>query len=137
MGFEIVEPGTFLREPIGEGTCSIHRNGTVTFCAADLKLVGMDLYALVLADPGLLRIGLRKPRTADERKQSRALTPRSGRNGQSGHVSIQLGAAIRRLGLKPEAVAGRYDLITKDDLLILPLASGEPRGKQVVEAALK
>ena len=128
MSFEIVTPGAFAQvAPLGEGEASIGKNGTLTARADDLAMVGIERYAIVLADPGSLRIGLRGVRDG-EQQQSVAcsvITTRKDKS-DSGRRRLNVVRAIKRLGLTAEAVCGRYTLnVHKDELLFLTMTEAK------------
>ncbi|MGE0481831.1 MAG: hypothetical protein AB7Q17_15315 [Phycisphaerae bacterium] len=125
MSFELVEPGAWNRQPpLEEGQVAIDATGTATMRAADLESAGIAHYCIVLADAGTLRIAIRAPRD-DERALSVAVSVvRHGKEQRdAGRRRVSLGRAIKRCGVEIDAVRGRYDLRTKDDLLIIDLAS--------------
>lgn len=134
MAFEIVEPGaTFGKDALTSGTASISRSGRLTVVQEDLELAGIDRTAVVLADPGTLRIALRAPRE-DETAVSVACSPMlTHAKRDTGRRALNIVRALRRLSLTPEAAAGRYELATKgagaDALLIVNLGASRDRPK--------
>ncbi len=131
MAFEIVEPGSLsTMDPLAEGQVSIAKSGKLTIRKADLDLAGIDHYAMVMADRETFRVGVRAVRGDDERPRSVAVsTVTSGKaKKDSGRRTLNLGRAIKRLDLQPEAVAGRYELVVRgkegDAMLILNLMPG-------------
>ena len=123
MAFEVVEPGVFgLREALPEGQCSVSKCGKLSLRLADLESVGIGHYAIVLADRESLRLAVRGVRDG-EQAQSVAVSLTAGHKRDTGRRALNVARAIGRLGLELDAVAGRYDLLTKgegrDALLIV------------------
>jgi hypothetical protein len=130
MGFEIVKPGELASfDAIEEGQVSISRSGDATFRREDLDLVKIGAYAIVLADPETLRLAVRAPRD-NERLESVAVgvITKGKEKKDAGRRRIRLTRAIKRLDLTCEAVAGRFDLLAKDDLIIIPLIGMDTKG---------
>ncbi len=141
MAFEIVAPGALSNtmNPLAEGQCSIAKGGKLTIRKADLDLAGIEHYAIVLADRETFRIGVRAVRGEDERPRSVAVSIVTSGKGKkdSGRRTLSLTRAIKKVDLRPEAVAGRYELIvrgkTSDAMLIIslmPATSGKPKGEK-------
>lgn len=109
--------------PLREGECSIAKTGHGLFHGADLSIVQITDQAALLADPGTLRLALRVPHLPEDFHSVVKVSP--AKNGR-GRVHVPLSAGIRRLGLTPRGVGGaRYELSTKDNLLIIQLVNGE------------
>ena len=128
VAFQVVEAGKFgTVAPLGEGEASLAKNGTLTLHASDLAAVGIKAYAIVLADRGTLRIGLRSVRDG-EQQISMAATMVPRKNGaDSGRRRVMVTRAVKQLGLDLEACCGRYGLVTHgEELLFITLA--ESRG---------
>lgn len=127
--FEVVEAGSFgPGEPLGEGECSLSRNGTMVLRTEDLELVGIGAYAIVLADCENLRLGLRAVRDGEQQSSVACSVIRRKNSDDTGRRRIQITRALRRLGLTAEAVAGRYSLqVHRDELLFITLAAGKDR----------
>ncbi len=124
MAFEVVPRGQFRpRDGLGEGQVTLDKNGRLLARQEDLSLVQINGSAMVLIDCATLRIALRC--CADDGEQDLAVTvseTHKGGHRDNGRRSLQLGRAIRKLGLEPSACVGRYQLKTKDNLLILELS---------------
>ncbi len=127
MTFELVEPGLFKPvEGLGEGECSLGKNGTLLLRTEDLGLVGISNYAIVLADPETFRVGLRAVRDGEQQRSVAAsVVTRKGRP-VAGRRRININRAIKRLGLTVEACCGRYTLsVHKDELLFITLTEAK------------
>jgi hypothetical protein len=122
VSFEVVEPGGFgLAPPLPEGEVSISRSGALTAHAKDLEIVGIGNYAIVLADSDTLRVAFRDVRDGEQQQSVCASVVRRKSGVDTGRRSINVGRAIKRLGLTNESVAGRYTLNVHKDLLIVNL----------------
>ncbi|MFH1746180.1 MAG: hypothetical protein ABIG44_03965 [Planctomycetota bacterium] len=132
MSFVIVEPGTF--EPVAalaEGEVSLGKRGTLLARVADLELVGIGNYSIILADTsGTLRLALRAVRDGEQDKSvACGVVTRKG-GADSGRRRINVARAIKRLSLTPEACAGRYQLnVHHDELLIVNLTGASGKEK--------
>ncbi len=114
--FEIVEPGHLQpMEPLPEGMVSIAKSGRLTIRQADLEAAGIEHYVIALADRETFRLGLRAVHD-DERMRSVAVSVVTAGKAKrdTSRRSINVARAIRRLGLEPAALAGRYELHPKD-----------------------
>jgi hypothetical protein len=128
-------------DALEKGQASISRSGDGTFRVQDLELAGIKNYAVVLADKETLRLAVRAPRD-NERLDSVAvgIVRKGAAKVDAGRRRIRLARGIKHLDLTPEAVAGRFDLLAKDDLLILPLigtdgSEAKPAGAKLGAAA--
>ena len=126
MGFVIVEPGRagFDVDPLAEGSVAVRRSGDLIALRDDLSLVSIGDCCTVLADAATKRIALRAP-TDDEAANAQAVLVLRRGNKQrddSGRRRIMLKRALARIGLTPEQAVGRYELTTKENLLILNLS---------------
>jgi hypothetical protein len=110
MAFEIVVPGTFNFGGIAAGECSIGKSGTLTARFADLILVGVGNYAIVLVDTSTRRIAVRGPRDGEQANSVSASIIPNAKKQDSGRRKLNISRALRRLGLDASAVAGRYEL---------------------------
>ena len=132
MGFVSVEVkgrGS-LFSPLEEGQTSITTGGLALFRREDLALVDIADEAALRADCGSLRIALRRPRLPDDAGSvTRVTTPKRAGRPVRGRATVNLAPAIRELGLTVKAAAGRWELITKDDLLIVQLMQAAPSGE--------
>jgi len=125
MSFTVLEKGAWaVREALEQGQVSISKTGQARFCREDLDLVGITDSLVILLDQELLRLAFRKPRSGEEQNAYRVTGAHSGKRVAKTRATVQIGRALREIRLEPEAVAGRYELTTKDDLLILNLANG-------------
>jgi hypothetical protein len=116
MSFEIVEAGTFRAvEPLSEGECSVSRNGTMTARAEDLATIGVTNYAIILADPETLRIGLRGVRDGEQMKSVAASMIKRKSGTETGRRRMNISQALKRLNVTAEAIAGRYTLMNHGD----------------------
>ena len=92
------------------------------FHTEDLGLVNIADEAALLADSGTLRVALRRPRLPeDDGCVARVTTVVRNKKPVRSRKNVMLAAAIRRLGLTLAAAAGKYELTTKDDLLVVDL----------------
>lgn len=114
MGFEIFTP--FRVQGIGPGTASIDCNGKLRFHGSDLRRLGIDKEATLLTDPAAKRIALRKPRAGEP-----TVAVRWAKTGTGGGVGLT--GVLKVLKIDPKKAKGRYDVASKDDLLIVQLPS--------------
>jgi hypothetical protein len=133
MAFQLVRAGQrseFFRA-MPEGVCSIDGAGAALFHKSDLELVDIADQAAILADPDTLRIAVRKPRADDDPAAIVRVTIITNKRGApTGRAKIPVGATIRECGLTAKAARGRYDLATKDDLIIVALADAGRLGER-------
>jgi hypothetical protein len=120
--FEVVAKKTFrLPEPLAEDAISIQRSAVATLRLEPLAMIGVTDRAVVLADPELMRIGIRRP-TEDEADIAFAvhtLRSKAGKDSRRRHVNLT--PAIRRLGIEPREVGGRYTLMSVEATLFVTL----------------
>lgn len=122
MAFKLYEKKQLAFNPLEQGQVSIDRDGTARFLTEDLELVGIENSAIVLTDELTLRIAVRKPRPGEAGKAMSVAFVRKGKTVDKSRAQIRLTGALHALRLDTDAVRGRYDLTTKDDLVILNLA---------------
>ncbi len=126
MSWKLIERGTFgATPPLEEGWVAIHMDGALTLRADDLASVGIEQFAAVLCDPGTLRIAVRKPKEHEFARATAVGVVRGKAGKDTGRRTIRATRAFRELCLDSRACAGRIELTTKDDLLILNLAGFE------------
>lgn len=139
MAFELVTPGHWGPNGGGglpEGMISLQKSGLATVRIEDLVLVGIPADAgkvAVLACSETNRIAIRRwiqEEHGDSAFAIRAPTKQKGVKNESVRM-LNLNAPLKRLGIKPEAYAGRYELHTKDDLLLLNLVDLNERDKKL------
>lgn len=123
MSFEpvrVARNGDVFRS-LAEGHVSVPSKGSALWHADDLALVSITDQAALLADPGTLRVALRKPRPEDDPETVVNVTAETRRGRPvPGKRRCNLAPAIRQLGLTTKAVGGAtYPITTKDDLLIV------------------
>ncbi len=122
MGFKVYVPKTITFNPLEEGYVALCAAGNARFHREDLALVGIEGAATVLTDELTLRIALRKPRPNETGKTMLVTSPKEGTAAERTRAHVRLAGALRELRLDPKAAKGRYELTTKDDLLIINLA---------------
>jgi hypothetical protein len=136
VSFQVIDRGEWKVLPTLErGWCSIARDGRAVFRAEDLALVKIEGRARLLADTGTLRVAIRRPR--DDAELAKSMTVQVVKRGSGTATSrraIQVGRAIKAIGVSVAACVGRYELQTKEDLLILTLVDiskggGEKRAR--------
>ena len=134
MAFVVHErPAFHWADPIPEGQASIDKTGTLTIRTEDLALAQIEGTAIVLTDELTMRIALRAPR---EHERAKAYTVfkvfRAAKKLDPKWRRIGLGGVIKAMNLEPAAVAGRCELITKENLLIVNLtgADGDENGEE-------
>jgi hypothetical protein len=127
MAFEVIEPGHFIPvKAIESGECRLRPKGELVLRADDLQAVGIEHFAIVMADPATLRIGLRAVDDGEE-QQSMSVTviTRGKSKTDSGRRRISVNRAIKHVGLTPDAVAGSFKLHKRGDgLLTINLTEG-------------
>ncbi len=123
MSFETVQPGSkSMPEGLRSGQCTIDKSGSLLVLLEDLPLVDIDTRAVVLADADNQRLAIRAPREGENALAVQVRPVYARRNKrESGRRRITIGHALRAMGLTPAQVAGRYELSTHDDLLIVHL----------------
>ena len=122
MSFKVLEKGAFtFKEALPENFCSIDRTGTARFCRQDLELVGLEDEAVILTDELGMRIALRKPRAGEKQHAYRLAVQKYGKRANPDRRAISFRRALAELHLDPKDTAGRFELTTKDDLLIVTL----------------
>lgn len=125
MAFELVKPGKLRpMSGLGEGEVSVQRVGTVTMRPSDLAEVGITDRVAVLADQENLRIAFRRPADGEE-----SFAVRMPKNKKPERSQFCIMPALRTIGVDPAGVAGRYELTTKDNLLILTLTDASSKDK--------
>lgn len=122
MAFKVYQPKRIEIDPLQSGQVSIDKGGNARFLREDLDLVGIGDSVVVLTDELTLRVALRKPRPSDAGRTMTVSSPKGPHGTDKTRAYIRLSGALRELRLEPEAVKGRYELTTKDDLLIVNLA---------------
>lgn len=128
MSFRLVEKKVFSStDVIPEGYVSIDRGGNARFHAEDLQLVGIEGVAIVLVDEMTLRIGIRKPRSGEQQNAYMVRPVYKGKKPDRSRLQISLRSALNELRLEAKAVAGRYQLMSKGDLLTINLAGIEEK----------
>lgn len=133
MGFAnvTVKRNGLLCRPLESGQVSISRTGVALFHRDDMVLVDIGDEVALLADTGgSLRVALRRPRLPEDADSVvRVATLKRAGRPIRGRVVVNISSAIRELGLVVRAVAGRWQLTTKEDLLILGFTQGAPSGE--------
>jgi hypothetical protein len=126
MGFQVIEPGHWKTpDPLAEGEVSVNKEGRIIFRREDLTEAGIEGFCVLLADPMTLRIAVRKPREGEAGRSLVVSTIKGHKDRDSGRRAVNAARGIKALKLDPAACAGRYTLMTKDELLILGLANAE------------
>lgn len=122
MAFEVCTPGKFRpTAALDESEGALSPKGSLTVRAEALEAIGAGAELVVLADAGSLRIALRRPRDGEGQLAVGVAVVKSGTRATD-RRRITITAALRKLSLEPAAVAGRYQLTTHEDLLIVNLA---------------
>ena len=132
MGFAnvTVKRNGLLCRPLESGQVSISRTGVALFHRDDTALVDIGDEVALLRDVGSLRIALRRPRLPEDADSvARVTTPKRAGRPVRERATVNLAPAIRELGLTLKAAAGRWELATKDDLLIVQLMQAAPSGE--------
>jgi hypothetical protein len=132
IGFERVKAGVCGLAPrLDEGQLSVDRQGEGRVHATALGAVDIvGEWVVVLADSATLRLAIRQPREDEDEYKIRARVPKRYKNQPDlRHRKINLRRALLACGLRPAEAAGRYPIMTKDDLLIISLLPEEsPEG---------
>jgi hypothetical protein len=114
--FEVIERGTFATVPLQPGICSVNKSGLLLVCTEDLALVGIADLVVVMSCADTRRIALRRPRDGEDQAAFHV-------GGRASRRTVNIQRALRAIGLTCMQAAGRHELATKDDLLLLNLAS--------------
>ena len=132
MAFEVIEAGQFARaDPLPAGEVSISKNGILTAHAEDLTTVGIEHYAIILADKATFRIGLRSVRDGEEQKSMACCVIKRKNGGDTGKRTLNVKRAIRHISLTPEACAARYTLnIHHDEVVFVNLNEARTGGRK-------
>lgn len=123
-----------LREPLPEDMISIQRSGMATLRVGPLAMIGVTDRCIALADPELMRIGIRRPTEEESDFAFSVLALRNKRGKDTGRRHINCAPAIGRLGIEPREVAGRYRLMSVDQMLFVTFTDMST-GDRVREAA--
>jgi len=127
MSFEAYTPvrGLSLRS-IQPGQASLTKSGILTLNAADLKSVMIADKAVILTDKSTTRIALRRAR--DGEFDTMGVRVYGKPKSRTRRITSFKGALVE-LGIDPVQAAGRYGLMTRDDMLILNLADAAKKQK--------
>lgn len=111
MAFELfVAAGAKSR--VQPGTASIDKTGGVTVRSEDLKSVQITKKVAVLLDRATSRIALRKPAEGES-----SVSLQWAKTGVAARVNLK--RALASIGQDPKVASGRYEVIRKDNLLIV------------------
>jgi hypothetical protein len=111
MAFELfVAAGSKVR--VQPGTVSIDKTGGVTVRSEDLKSVQITKKVAVMLDRATFRIALRKPAEGES-----SLSMQWQKTGLAARVNLK--RALASMGLDPKVACGRFELIRKENLLIV------------------
>lgn len=122
MAFEVVCKKRFvLPEALSEDQIALQRSGVATVRLEPLAMVGIAERCIALADSELMRIGVRRPREDESDFAFNVQVLRSKGGKDTGRRHINLAPAIRRLGVEPREVGGRYPLMSVDGTLFVTL----------------
>ena len=131
MAFEVYVPrGSGFGPPLPSGTARLGRAGTLALNAVDLVEMNMGGECLaLLVDPSSRRLALRAPRDGEPSVRVPNKT-KKGRPRTRRVVNVR--GALKQMGLEVRALAGDYELLTRDDLLIVHFAAApaDRRGKR-------
>jgi len=126
VSFEVIPRGLWqATDPLKTGQCAIDRDGRIMFRSEDLELVKIGGFALVLADTSTLRLAVRPPHAGEAARAMQVTVMKKKSGADTKRRAINVKRAIKALCLDPAAVKGRYNLTTKNDLLIVNLAGIE------------
>lgn len=135
MSWSLVEPGEFRnRVGLASGSASISRAGSVLLCGEDLELVKIADRAVVLVDEAGMKLAFRAPRDGEASFSIAVSIARKSGRRDTGKRRLCISRALARLGVGGGVAAGIYGLVTKDDMLILPLV--ELAGDKAKDAAV-
>jgi len=135
VAFEVVKKKAFaLREPLPEDAISIQKSGMATLRVGPLAMVGVSDRCIALADSELMRVGIRRPHEDEAELGFTVQVLRNKGGRDTGRRHVNLAPAIRRLGVEPREVAGRYRLMSVDQMLFVTFTD-QSRGDRVREAA--
>lgn len=123
--FEEYQPREFKTNPIEEGQASIDKSGGLTVWKTDLDSVGIDGAVLVLVDDTTMRIGLKRAQIGKASLAVHVIPNKA--KPEEARAKIHLGGAIRTMRLDADKVAGRYELMVKQETLIINL-TGDREG---------
>lgn len=129
MSWEVCERGHFgsTEGSLGAGQVAMQKNGVATLPIGDLKAIGIIDRCVVLGDPGNMRVGLRAANGDD----ASVFSVRGKKGGKTVQVNVM--QALRKLGVNPEGVRGRYSTISKDRVIfwtVTELTSAERTAAQ-------
>ena len=123
MAWELIPRGEWKSvASLEESQCAIAKDGTLTFRESLLKSVGIDQFAVLLADTATLRIGLRAPKEHELPRAVRVHVVRGAQKRDTGRRSLRGTRAFHAICLESAACAGRIELAIKERTLILNLA---------------
>lgn len=118
MGFTVYTP-VMRGSAVAPGHASLCKSGMARFCAADLAGAGIKVGtdAAILLDDSTKRVAIRAARTDDDGLREPSLVVRWTKKRCG--ARINLAGPLKSLGLNVRALAGQYDVVVKDGLLIL------------------
>ncbi len=117
MAFEIYVPRTGFSQPVSPGKLRINRCGYAVCNAADAAAVGIKTNeCIALVDVSNGRLALRACRDGEVGLRIKTNTAK-GR--PTSRYTLNANGILQRLGLDPAKMHGDYDLLIKDDLLIV------------------
>lgn len=130
MGFELYVPRTAMRGPeLPAGRMRITKNGHGVLNATDLVAINVTGPLLVpLIDKSNGRLGLRAPRDGEVFGLRAPGTTKKGT--PKARREFGLGGVLKSMGLDPAKIHGDYDVICKDELLIVHLAEVPAKKKR-------
>lgn len=124
----MVPAGVFVVAAMPAGQCAIHRNETLVVRADDLKRITKSDKVIVLADAGTRRIGLRGVRDGEGAAAMRITADVTRGKPHPLRRRVRIARALKRIGAAAADVAGRYELVEKEGVLIVNL--GPARGRK-------
>jgi len=117
MAFEVYVPRTGFSQPVSAGRMRINRCGYAVFCATDAAAVGIQTSeCIALVDVANARLALRACRDGEVGLRVKTKT---GKGRPTNRYTLNANGLLQRLGLDPDKMHGDYELLTKDDLLIV------------------
>lgn len=138
MSFELCEPGQWKTSGgLPEGFISLQKSGSLTVRTDSLALAGIkadDAKCAVMCCSQTNRIAIRGCRDDDAGKAFALRSPTKKKGVKIEHLRIlNINVPLRRLGIKPEAYAGRYEVHHKDGLLLLNMLDLSDKDKKLAK----
>ncbi|MEM9790847.1 MAG: hypothetical protein AAF842_10645 [Planctomycetota bacterium] len=124
MSFVVVQPVITNNRALKAGEVTLTKRGDVSLTVNDCRRHGLTKTAVLLVCKQTNRIAIRAPREVDRGPVEIGMQVRPGHKSPNLR-QINIGYALRELGIDAEKKAGRYTFGEKDGLIILSFGLDE------------